>query len=142
MEADMKVTRDVVSDLWPLYEAGEASADTRALVDAFLAEEPAFADTLKRGLSLPATEVPMAMSQSIETAALARTRDLVHGRGWLRGVKLFALVMTAFALTRLLQEVSWTGSPARFVAEAAMAAIAWSVYTAVLMHQRRKALRA
>jgi hypothetical protein len=140
MEADMKVTRDVVSDLWPLYEAGEATADTRALVEAFLAEDPAFADRLRRGLSLPAMEAPM--SQSMETAALARTRDLVHGRGWLRGVKLFALVMTVFALTRLLQEVSWNGSPARFIGEATLAAIAWTVYTAVLAHKRRKALRA
>jgi len=136
----MNVTRDVISDLWPVYEAGEASADTRALVDAFLAHDPAFAETLKRGLTLPATEV--SMSPSIEQAALARTRDLVHGRGWLRGVRLFALVMTAFAVTRLLQEASWNGSPARFIGEAATAAIAWTVYAVVLTHQRRKALRA
>jgi len=43
---------------------------------------------------------------------------------------------------RLLQEASWTGSPARFIGEAAMAAIAWTVYTVVLSQQRRRALRA
>ena len=43
----MHVTRDVVSDLWPLYASGEASADTRALVDAFLAGDPAFAQSLR-----------------------------------------------------------------------------------------------
>ena len=32
----MKITRDVVTDLWPLYVAGEASPDTQALVMRFL----------------------------------------------------------------------------------------------------------
>ena len=39
----MKITRDVVSDLWPLYSSGEASADTRVLVDEFLRDDPEFA---------------------------------------------------------------------------------------------------
>lgn len=42
-----KLTRDVVTDLWPLYAAGEASPDTRALVEAFLKEDAEFA----RGMS-------------------------------------------------------------------------------------------
>jgi len=136
----VKITRDVVTDLWPLYEAGEASGDTRALVDAFLAEDPSLAAALRGRLQLPGVEVPM--SHATEVQALRRTRDLVQGRGWLRGVKLFALVMTVFAVKRLLQEASWTGSPARFIGEAAMAAIAWTVYTVVLSQQRRRALRA
>jgi hypothetical protein len=56
-----RLTRDVVTDLWPLYASGEASADTHALVDAFLAEDPEFArrirdeasaDVLKTGAPL------------------------------------------------------------------------------------------
>jgi hypothetical protein len=39
-------TRDVVSDLWPLYAAGEASDDTRALVEAFLGQDAEFAERL------------------------------------------------------------------------------------------------
>ena len=134
------MTRDVVTDLWPLYEAGEASADTRALVDDFLAQDPSFAAALRGGLQLPKVEAQM--SQATEVQALRRTRDLVRGGGWLRGVRLFALVMTVFALKRLLQEASWTGSPARFIGEAALAATAWTVYAVVLAHQRRRALRA
>jgi ferric-dicitrate binding protein FerR (iron transport regulator) len=41
------VTRQVVSDLWALCRTGDASADSRALVDAFLAQDPAFAESLK-----------------------------------------------------------------------------------------------
>ena len=32
----MNVTREVINDLWPIYAAGEASADTRALIEEFL----------------------------------------------------------------------------------------------------------
>ena len=39
----MKITRDVVYDLLPAYFAGEVSADTRALIDEFLASDPEFA---------------------------------------------------------------------------------------------------
>jgi len=137
----MKITRDVVSDLWPVYEAGEASADTRALVDEFLAGDPAFAETLRGAarVALPSMEAPMSING--ETQALERTRDLVSGRGWLRGVRLFALVMTVFAVKRLLQEPSWPNGPGTFIGEAVMAAAAWSLYTLALMHQRRKVLR-
>ena len=35
----MQVSRDVIRDLWALCEAGEASEDSRRLVDAFLAQD-------------------------------------------------------------------------------------------------------
>lgn len=39
----MKITRDVIYDLLPGYFAGDASADTRTLIDEFLATDPEFA---------------------------------------------------------------------------------------------------
>lgn len=135
----MRVTRDVVSDLWSIYETGEASADTRALVDAFLADDPAFATVLRRSLSLPRPEMPAPVAS--ETRALKRTRDLVHGRAWLRGVRLFALAMTAVAFGRIVQDTTFTAPPIRFVASAVVAVVAWTAYLLVLGHQRRRALR-
>jgi hypothetical protein len=134
----MKLTHDVISDLWPVYEAGEASADTRALVEEYLAQNPEFAARLRAGLKLPGMEAQM--SHDAETLALKKTRDLVLGRGWLRGVRLFASVMTVFAITRIVQDTTWTVPATRFVAEAVMAAVAWALYVTVLMQQRRKAL--
>ena len=46
--ANMNVTRDVILDVWPLYEANEVSADTRALVDGFLAKDAEFSRLLQR----------------------------------------------------------------------------------------------
>ena len=39
----MNVTREIVKDLLPLYVSGEASADTRTLVESFLREDPELA---------------------------------------------------------------------------------------------------
>jgi anti-sigma factor RsiW len=44
----MKVTRDVIYDLLPAYFAGEVSADTRTLIDEFLATDPEFARMTSR----------------------------------------------------------------------------------------------
>ena len=43
----MKITRDVVTDLLPLYESGEASPDTRALVEAYFRPDPDFEQLAK-----------------------------------------------------------------------------------------------
>ena len=39
----MKITRNVIIDLLPLYMADEVSADTRALVDSYLVTDPELA---------------------------------------------------------------------------------------------------
>ena len=76
----MNVTREVINDLWPLYIAGEASADTRALVEAFLRADPEFAELLhRRGEeSLLSHNLP-ALSPDHEMQALRRTKRLLHG---------------------------------------------------------------
>ena len=44
----MKVTRDVIYDLLPAYFAGDASDDTRALVEAYFETDPEFARMASR----------------------------------------------------------------------------------------------
>ncbi len=44
----MKVTRDVVKDLLAVYAAGEASADTGALVEEWLRSDPELAGQAAR----------------------------------------------------------------------------------------------
>jgi hypothetical protein len=144
----MKITRDVVSDLWPLYLADEASADTRALVDAFLREHPELARELRAVEELPATGITMPPDE--EARALARTRDLVSGRGWLRRLRLFALAMTGLAilhtagqmetLYRIAHDAGWQGST-RPLAEAITAGLLWILYVVLVRWQRARALR-
>lgn len=44
----MKITRNVILDLLPLYLADEVSADTRALVDDYLETDPDLAKNAKK----------------------------------------------------------------------------------------------
>jgi hypothetical protein len=145
----MRITHDVVLDLWPLYAAGEASADTRALVDEFLREHPDFARKLEGAGALPAAEVSMPPDQ--EARALSRTRDLVQGRGWLRGLRLLALALTGLALLhvaqytealfRIARDAQAVESPTRCVAEAVAAFLAWLLYVVLARWHRVRALR-
>jgi hypothetical protein len=135
----MSITRDVVSDLWPLYSAGEASADTRALVEDYLRSDPEFARRLQAPLGMPAAEI--APAPDAEARALARTRDLLNGRSWLRGLRLVALVLTGLAFARALEHTSWDAGTRRWVATASVAAVAWLLYVALLRRYRVQALR-
>lgn len=80
----MNITRDVITDLLPAYEAGEASADTRALVDTYLAENPGFAALVAEGRRaegrLRSTAAPPAAG--VERESLQRTRKLLTERTW------------------------------------------------------------
>ena len=98
----MRITRDVISDVWPVYAANEASADTRALVEDFLSGDQEFARTLRTEVDLPSVAVSPDDEQ--ERKALTRTRDLVRGGRGLRGLRLVALVLTLFTIKRLFTE--------------------------------------
>jgi ferric-dicitrate binding protein FerR (iron transport regulator) len=77
----MKVTRDVILDLWPVYEAGEASADTRALVETFLEADPEFARTIRdERRELMSQTVSVALPPDQERTALQATQTLLRRR--------------------------------------------------------------
>ena len=81
----LEVTRDVVSDLWPLVRAGEASAGSRQLVDEFLVHDEAYAASLKESEMPPKTLPSLRLSPDAErrlldeARATARTKLLVIG---------------------------------------------------------------
>ena len=66
----LEVTREVVKDLWPLCRAGEASPDSKALVDAFLAEDSAYASTLKKSEALGPVVPVVNLSPDVERRLL------------------------------------------------------------------------
>jgi hypothetical protein len=96
----MKVTRDVILDLWPVYEAGEASADTRALVERFLEQDLEFARLLQEDGGVRVLRPgPQALPQDAEMQTLVRARQLVDCR---RGALLIGL--TLFAASAYLRQ--------------------------------------
>jgi hypothetical protein len=94
----MNVTRDVVRDLLTVYLAGDASADTRALVEDYLARDPglkAEADAAAPAtLHLPPTP---ASPPTPEKQVLDKTRELMKTRtSTLVTAVLFTVIPFAF----------------------------------------------
>ena len=79
------VTPDVVSDLWSLCKSGDASPDSQALVDVYLANDPTLAGKLRRGESLSSVIPQIRLSPDAERRLLdharqrARTKMLLIG---------------------------------------------------------------
>lgn len=111
----MTVTRDVVLDLLPLYMSGEASADTRALVETFLATDPQLARIAGDGVAHPGDPPPADDTQA--RASLARTRRLLQQRQIAFGVALTLTLMPLsfmFSGNRLVWAM-WRDAPAAAV---------------------------
>jgi len=79
----MNVTREIVKDLLPLYVSGEASADSRAVVEEHLRGDPELsrlADALRAEALAPVGETPVSPASGRE--ALLRTKTLLRRRTW------------------------------------------------------------
>jgi len=81
----MKVTRDVVKDLLTVYSAGEASRDTRALVEEWLRSDPELARQAEQAESVMLPAVPP-LPPTLEKQALDRTRRHLRWRMVLFGL--------------------------------------------------------
>jgi anti-sigma factor RsiW len=123
----MMVTRDVVKDLLPVYLAGEASADTRRLVDDFLASDRTLADEVaaarRAELSLPATAAP---DQSAEKRTLDATRQWLKHRTSTLAVAIF------FTLAPFTATFDGSGFRFVFLRDKPVIALAWWATAAVM----------
>jgi hypothetical protein len=124
----MNITRDVVRDLVAVCLAGEASADTRALVEDWLRSDPELAAQVDRarGLDLPVVAAP---EPTAEKRAFDRTRRLLRGRSVVLGT---AIYFSTLPLTVTFGSNGFHGLllddwPARIPA-LAVAAGMWAIY--------------
>jgi hypothetical protein len=86
----MTITRDIVIDLLPVYESGEASADTRALVDDFLARDTEFARIVRAARHRPAPPATTAApGAEVERTAVNRTLKAIRRKSWTFGLAIF-----------------------------------------------------
>ncbi len=121
----MNISRDVVKDLIPVYLAGDASADTQALVESYLKTDPELAGyvTAARGttLGLPATHPPTAEKQTLDA-----TRQLFKSR---TSTLVVATIFTVLPLT-----FAFRGTTITFllIRDAPVIGIAWWVTAAIM----------
>lgn len=131
----MTVTRSVILDLWPIYASGDSSDDTRALVDAFLRDDPQFAQQLTRDASIP--EALPALPPDAESEAFVRLRRRLRGYPLLLNL---AMVFTCFAFGRIVADTSWDVSPRNFIVTALIAAAFWIAFLVSLWRMRARIL--
>jgi anti-sigma factor RsiW len=121
----MNISRDIVKDLIPVYLAGDASADTRALVESYLKTDPELASdvTAARGISLglPATPPPTAEKRTLDA-----TRQLLKHR---TSTLVVAMLFTVLPLT-----FAFSGTTITFflIRDAPVIGIAWWVTAAIM----------
>lgn len=121
----MNISRDVVKDLIPVYLAGDASADTQAIVESYLKTDPELANDVKaaRGtsLDLPATPAPTAEKQALEA-----TRQLLKSR---TSTLVVAMIFTVLPLT-----FAFRGTAITFflIRDAPVIGLAWWMTAAIM----------
>jgi hypothetical protein len=119
----MKITRDVVTDVWPVYQSGEASADTRVIVEEYLRGDPEFARLLREDQSAKLLgSAPVAPPPDLEMKTLSRTKRAMIRKDW---PLFFAMLFSCMAFGRIVSDTSWDVSPRRFVITAAIAGVFW-----------------
>jgi hypothetical protein len=125
-----------MKDLLTVVVAGEASPETRELVQDYAAGHPEFARAaeLSGRLGLDRT-VPSAPDHEME--ALRRTKGMLR----LKSIALsLALVLTLFSLRFRFEALhvtwGWQGDPAPRIALLALAAVAWVAYALTLRRLR------
>ena len=88
----MKLTRDIVKDLLPVYLAGDASPATRTLVEEWVAGDPELARQIEAARRLDLPPVGPA-ERSMEMRALAATKRRLRRKSILFGVAIYATTL-------------------------------------------------
>ncbi|MBK7455081.1 MAG: hypothetical protein IPJ46_15575 [Anaerolineales bacterium] len=90
----MKITRDVITDLLPVYLSGEASADTKALIESFLQDDPEFAKLIgENDAFLPDGQINLSKDTEMDT--LNKTKKLLRDRSTYLAFTIFFLLLPA-----------------------------------------------
>lgn len=132
----MTITDDVIADLLPLYTAGEASADTRAVVEEYLRAHPSFAAVV-REVSDERRAAPLGVADElhaqVERTALERSRRLLRRRAWIMGLAIF-FTMVPFSVAsfesggRPVTFLMMRDAPVVSGLFAAAAVVLWTLY--------------
>lgn len=135
----MNVTKEVITDLFPLYIANECSEASRALVVQYLRENPGDAEELRRATNMPVLGGTARLAGSEEVRSLREARRRVRRQSWLMGLAIFfSLVPFSFLVTG--ERVYWLlrESPTAAAVYGMIGIGCWSLY--FVMRSRSKIL--
>ena len=127
------ITRDIISDLYVLYSSGDATEDSRKLVEEFLSNDPELAASLKEsGGTIPILPAPLPPGHELKT--LNRIKRQLSGPIWLLWL---AMTTSGGAFGRIISDTSFDVSPRKFIITAAIAMCFWIAFFVKLIHGRR-----
>jgi hypothetical protein len=95
----MHVSREIILDLLPLYAAGEASAETRALVEEYLSLDEGLRQEVDRNALAEPLEFPTtgsSLANETELRTLRRTQRLL---AWQRRLYAWALTLSVLSVS-------------------------------------------
>jgi hypothetical protein len=99
----LEVTREVVTDLWPLYRTGEASVDSRSLVEGYLVSDPEFASQLRESAAFSGGIPGVRLSPDVERRLLDQARDRARKDLLIKGAAIaFVAVVVLTALSGVM----------------------------------------
>jgi anti-sigma factor RsiW len=143
----MKVTREVIVDLLPLYLAGEASVDSRALIEEFLKQDPELAKSIRsEWMQKMNAAAPAALPPELELRAFRKTKRMI---GWQKWLLAFAILFSSVAGSirfsfsgGRFEDVGFAmqGYPAQWAILVGLAAAFWIAYFALRRRLRTTAL--
>jgi hypothetical protein len=132
------VTREVITDLYPLYLSGDASADTRRLVEACLKADPEMLRTLETSGGNPlAGRAAPSLPPDLELKTLGQVKKRLFGPMWLMR---FAIMFSCFAFGRIVADTSFDVSPRNFIVTAVIALCFWVAFLVKLFRGRKAVL--
>lgn len=120
----MKVTRDVILDLLPLYLADEVSDDTRHLVEQYLAADPQLARLARQApeTRLP-DDIPVPLTAEDEMQAFKKAKRLLFQHNLFLLLAVLFTFLFAMGVTFIADE-----RPVGPVIFAAVAAFFWALF--------------
>jgi hypothetical protein len=148
----MDITRDVVNDLLPAYYSGDASPDTRRLIDEYFRQHPDFHAEAERASAIlrrVGDVEPPARDSAGERLALTRAKRILR---WQQVLLALATTFTLNAISLGFSfeiadggfHVHWLSLPGQGLAIAGIMAISvllWIAYLKVTRRVRSRVLR-
>jgi hypothetical protein len=126
----MKVTREVILDLLPLYLSGEASQDSIKLVEEFIESNPEFAKQVKSSSNnLFPNNISSPQKKELEMKSLIKTKRMIKLRSYLLGFSIFFTVVP-FSFLSIEGKMYWLllEAPKSAMVYAFFAGIFWIAY--------------
>jgi hypothetical protein len=135
----MNITKDVITDLLPLYQAGEISEDTRKLVEAYLHDHPDFAQDTKAATTTLFPKTAVVPKPNLEElSALRKAKRILRLRSTILALAIFfSLCPFSFIHTGDRSYFLFAESPQSALPYAVVAVIFWIIW--VFMKRRARA---